>query len=319
MSRTDAVTSERKLLLREAAQWLTRLDRGELSETERLALEIWSQTSPEHQRIWQAACDLNDQFAQVPDQLAKPVLNRQRTDRRTLLKSLVGLGLLAPLGWSIGRHQPWQSWLADYRTATGQQQTLSLNDGSQLLLNTHSAVDINFNAQQRIIRLYEGEIFIRTGKDPRPLSVETRHGSVRALGTAFSVRDHDHSSRVIVTEDAVQITPIAGQRSEPVQQGQQCQFSTHQVSTITPASQHSQSWQQGELIVDNWRLADFVEELSRYRPGTLRCTENAANLRISGVFQTENTDQALEVLEQAFNLEITRYTDFWIQISAPEK
>ena len=36
------------------------------------------------------------------------------------------------------------------------------------------------------------------------------------------------------------------------------------------------------LTVIEWRLADFVTELRRYRPGLLRCDERIADLRLSG-------------------------------------
>ena len=64
------------------------------------------------------------------------------------------------------------------------------------------------------------------------------------------------------------------------------------------------------------RDSTFVQELARYRPGLLRCDADIADLRISGVFQTENTDQALDVLEQVFNLKINRLTDYWVSIGA---
>lgn len=315
MSRSDDLTSNRKALLKEAANWLVRLDAGNLSESEQQALQHWCQASPEHQRVWRAACELNDSFSRVPAGLAKPVLARQRLSRRTFLTSLGGAGLLLPLGWMLARNQPWQPLLADHRSAIGERRAVTLTDGSELTLNTDTALDVRFDNHQRVIRLYDGEVFVRTARETlRPFTVMTDEGSVQALGTEFSVRSLMDVTQVTVTRNAVMVSPRSGGSSQRVEAGQQCLFTPKAIESIHSANPDSLAWRRGELVVDNWRLDQFVQELSRYRPGILRCAEDVADLRVSGVFQTHNTDQALEVLEQVFNLKVRRFTDYWVSI-----
>ncbi|MFN2915791.1 FecR domain-containing protein, partial [Escherichia coli] len=59
-------------------------------------------------------------------------------------------------------------------------------------MNTDSALDVRYDAGQRLLRLYRGEIYLRTAADrrepPRPILGRTRQGLLRALGTAFSVQ-----------------------------------------------------------------------------------------------------------------------------------
>ncbi|MDT1842254.1 iron dicitrate transport regulator FecR, partial [Acinetobacter baumannii] len=86
--------------------------------------------------------------------------------------------------------------LADHRTAPGQRLAVELEDGSRLLLNTRSAVDVRFDAGQRLLRLRAGEILLESAamhgrRDARPLIVATEHGAVQALGTRFTVRLFD--------------------------------------------------------------------------------------------------------------------------------
>src|SRR5690606_11580505 len=108
----------------------------------------------------------------------------------TLLKGLVlavGGGMLSYGGY---RHAHTAGWTADYRTATGEQRRSVLADGTQLQLNTASAVDVAYDANSRRLVLREGEILITTAPDPagRPFFVQTPQGIVQALGTRFSVR-----------------------------------------------------------------------------------------------------------------------------------
>jgi ferric-dicitrate binding protein FerR (iron transport regulator) len=76
----------------------------------------------------------------------------------------------------------WEEWLADLRTATGEQKSF----GTRLVLNTASAVDVAFSSNERLVKLVAGEILITTGRDPspdfRPFILQTRQGNVRALG-----------------------------------------------------------------------------------------------------------------------------------------
>lgn len=128
MSRSDAINTNRQDLLNEAADWLTPLDTGQLDSEEHQALQAWCKTSDEHQRVWQAACELNRQFSLIPNGLAKPVLGRNRVNRRTVIKSLVGAGLLLPLSWTMARNKPWQPLLADHHNGIGIRRNLTLAD-----------------------------------------------------------------------------------------------------------------------------------------------------------------------------------------------
>ena len=62
------------------------------------------------------------------------------------------------------------------------------------------------------------------------------------------------------------------------------------------------------------RLADFVQELSRYRPGWLRCDPAVADLRVSGVFQIDDTDRALAAVAHALPVRVERRTRYWVTL-----
>nr|WP_274380701.1 FecR domain-containing protein [Alloalcanivorax marinus] len=303
--------------MREASAWLVRLDAGALSDDEQDALRRWYQTSEAHRRVWEAACQLNQQFTSLPADLAAPVLRRPRLHRRTVLKSLAGLGLAAPLGWHLANEAPWRPWLAAHRTAVGERRALTLADGSAVILNTDTALDVVTDGTDLELRLYQGELFVRTGhRRPGTLSVRTAQGRVRALGTEFAVRCLDQATRVTVARDAVTLTPLSGTGQRLVQ-GQEGLFSDTAVTAVGAAPADRLAWRQGELVVESWPLAEVIAELARYRPGVLRCQPDVADLRISGVFQTDDTELALEVLEQVFHLRVSRFTDFWVSVGAP--
>lgn len=87
-------------------------------------------------------------------------------------------------GWQLWQSETGEGLRADYRTAKGTVSRQQLEDGSLLTLNTQSAADVRFDAHQRTVRLWYGEIAITTAKDAlqRPFRILTRQGQLTALG-----------------------------------------------------------------------------------------------------------------------------------------
>ena len=75
------------------------------------------------------------------------------------------------------------------------------------------------------------------------------------------------------------------------------------------------AWQQGSIIAINRPLGELLAELSRYRPGVVRCDPAIAQLKVSGAFPIDDTDRALAALESGFSLRIERYTRYWVRVS----
>lgn len=84
-------------------------------------------------------------------------------------------------------------------------------------------VDVNFTQETRQIKLIDGEIYIETAKDAqhRPFIVETKNGSVEALGTQFTVRqENSEQTKVKVYKHAVAIEPENSSKRQILKQGQ---------------------------------------------------------------------------------------------------
>ena len=304
----------------EAVNWLMAMQERPLNATEQQALLHWRQQSPQHEATWQAALRLKQLVGRIPADVGQQILGRERLDRRAVIKTLTTLGIALPLGaWS------WRQGgllSADHRTDVGQQQLLQLPDGSELRLNTATAVNVHFTADERRLELLRGEILLATVANKNtpttpPLIVATEAGEIRALGTRFSVQDRgDTTVLVSVYQHAVAIRPQQASTEVRLAAGQAARFDHHRCSTPTPIARHSNAWARGQLISDNQRLADFVAELSRYRAGILRCDPAVAELRISGVFQLKDTDHILRVLTTTLPVRIIERTPYWLTISA---
>ena len=308
-------------VLEEAAGWLVRFQSETLSAADRAAFERWRGRSAAHAAAWARVEDMLRSFGQVPPDLGARTLRQlERPGRRQALRSVAGLLLLGPAAWLAWRALPWHEWSADARTATGEQRRMQLADGTRLLLNTATAVDIQYTAEQRVIWLRAGEILLTTGKDPapvhRPFIVRTAQGSVQALGTRFMVRDERDGIRVAVFEGAVAIRPAASDAQRVLRAGQQTVFDAQRIEPESAVDTALVSWEDGMLAARNWRLADLVAELARYRRGFLRCDPAVAELRVSGAFPLNDIDAGLRLLEKTLPVRIQRMTPYWVTVAA---
>ncbi|WP_285424668.1 FecR domain-containing protein [Pseudomonas sp. efr-133-TYG-103a] len=298
---------------RQAAQWLVLMHDQPLSAAQHQAWTRWRAADPEHERAWQRAQHVQQQLKGLPPSMAKGTLNRER---RQALKTLLVLGVMSPAAFLGYRFGAGQGWMADYRTATGERQQITLADGSVVNLNTDSAIDVQFDAGQRLIRLVRGEIFISTGQDParRPLRVASEQGVLEPLGTRFSVRQLEGVTQLAVLQGRVRATPSHA-APQVIETGEQLQFSAAAFGPVRPASEVATRWTEGQLVAENLRLGDFLAELGRYRPGRLHCDDSASALRISGGFQLDNSDAILAALPDTLPVTVSYRTRYWVTVS----
>ncbi len=305
---------------REAARWLLRLSSGRATDADQRACEQWRASKAEHEHAWQRAQRVNERFGLIPAALGMATLNRPELgSRRAALKTLVALVVAGPVGWAAWRADP-LDWTADYRSAPGERREVALADGSTLLLNTASAVDVMFSSTARLLRLRAGEIAVHAVADtapaPRPFVVRTRLGDIEAQASRFCVRQEGGLCRVSVQEGRVRIGSAAHPRSlVSLAAGEQSSLTDEGVSPPSPADPHASDWQRGVLYAQRMRLDAFAAELGRYRSGMLRCDPEAAHLRISGAFQLRDTDAVLAALPATLPVQVRYRTPYWVTIT----
>lgn len=310
------------LILGEAADWLVQLQSGAATEADHHAVQAWCQRSAQHAQAWQRAEAILGDFRRLPTPVTEETLRRLSRNgavsRRQALHRL-GLWLLAaPAAWLAWRETPWQQWTADAHTAVGEQRPLTLADGSQVLLNTDTAINVTFDAQQRRIDLLAGEILVTSGKDPvtpaRPLLVRTLHGAAIALGTRFSVRIDGPMTRVAVLEGAVDTRPLRAASGLLLKAGERSAFYADRVLPASPLETGDLAWEHGMLLARDMRLADLLHELGRYRPGVLRCHPTVRELKVSGAFPLADTDASLRLLGETLPVAIHGLTRYWVTV-----
>lgn len=307
-----------RIAIDEAAHWFVKLQACEGPSDVRNDWQQWLGASPQNRSAWARVQTVQQRFAAVPGFIGLPALTEAGLKRRRALQLVVAGTVAAPLSWWMAGSQPWVGWTADFTTAKGEIKPFTLPDGSRIVLDTDSAVDIAFDRNERKLILDRGEIYIKTAVDParRPFIVQTRHGQVQALGTEFVVQVDRQGSQVMVNEHAVRISP-RGARDAAVQvdAGYGTTFSTHAVARpeVLPGAVFA-PWQHGSFMAMELPMGQLVDKLKTYRPGYLGIDPALSGIKVSGVFPLAHTDRALAALENTYPVRIRQFTRYWTWI-----
>lgn len=314
-----------------AVDWFVELQSAHVSAVTRSQWLAWRNAHPDHERAWQriesVRGTLGSAGSPVKSTIAHAALTARGSSRRKqAIKVLSVLLFTGSIGWLAERQTPWQKWRADLQTAVGEQKTLYLDDGTQLVLNTDTAINLHFNDDERRIALMTGEVLITTGKDKRdrPFLVDAPQGRMRALGTVFSVREEDGITSLAVFDGAVEVWPsrLAGQ-SLVVHAGQQVSFTDKALMPLAAANADSLAWKDNMLVVKGMRLDDFLHELQRYSNATLSCETAIASRSVSGSYPLENIDTIVETLSAMLGLHVEKIQRLWgratIRFGTPDK
>ncbi|WP_248752745.1 FecR family protein [Pseudomonas sp. MWU15-20650] len=302
----------------QAVHWLMEMQQGTLNPRQQAAWQQWLDAHSEHQRAWDHIQRVNQRLRGMPSPLAHAALNAQKSNsRRQALKLLLILGAGSATAWSLRQHTILPPLTADYRSPVGQQRKVQLADGSQLQLNTGSAVDVHFDGQQRLIRLLEGEILLLARAGPAPLQVLTGQGLVSSQAARLNVRQFNDHTQLAVLEGHVEVMPnrYSGLPLS-VDTARQVNFTRKGWDTPRPADANSGAWADGMLVAAHMRLDDFLAELGRYRRGQLHCDPQVANLLLSGSYPLDDSERILDLLEVSLPVKVRRFTRYWVTVQA---
>ncbi|KAF1041483.1 MAG: Protein FecR [Herbaspirillum frisingense] len=314
-------------LVDQAIAWSVRLRLHAADPQQLQAFHAWRGADAGHEAAWQRIASMQQAIAALPPQVAGQVLAARaaetagRKGRRNALKLMLGAAMVGA-GAYAGRDTQWaQQVLADYATGVGQRRQVVLDDGTELLLNTGTALNVRYAAGRRMVELRRGEVMITTGRDAaspqrRPFLASTGDGVMLAKGTRFLVRKEDDRTRLTVLEHAVELDNGAGGAPVLAQAGDSYYMSSTAIWKADAVEFDPSAWTEGLIAAREMRMDRFLAELSRYRPGLLRCDPAVAALPVSGIFQLADTDRTLEVLLATQPVAALYRTRWWVTIIA---
>jgi transmembrane sensor len=292
----------------EADELLVSLKYGDSSEREqaRIALEAWSRNGAEHSAY---LCEHKSAEALL-DTLA-PAL-RQRYTRRiesvaaevVFVRSIRRPALYVPLVFASVVVVACALWVGNPVfsqqtgvSAVGEQVTLTLDDGSEALLNTNSSVRFERRLRSRDVVIERGEVLFSVVHNAwRPFHVRVGRTEIKDIGTRFSVRLLDDGVTVAVLEGRVAVTPTEDV-SPLILTANEAMWTDGSQVESRPDVGALVAWKDQRLDFDDTPLTEVVVELRRYRSAPIVLADpRAGRARISGGFSSADPDRLLKTL-----------------------
>ncbi|MBV7537513.1 FecR domain-containing protein [Duganella sp. sic0402] len=321
---------------RQALDWFARRQRVFTPEEER-EFDAWLRADPAHRQAlqrWHADWTQLDALpadgiAQLRRRLTADLHAEQSASahavspaRRHWLMAmapraaLAGVTLIAAggglLAWNEWRQQP--LYAADFTTPRGQQQDITLPDGSVLRLDTDTRIAVQLYRERREVRLLQGQaVFQVRGDVQRPFDVLAGALRVTVVGTRFSVRHTPgvpgaDGVQVEVEEGRVRVASASG-AVETIELGAGQRVAADRAGRLGALGQVAAAgiapWRDGRINFDNVPLEQVLAEFGRYGDTGLLIHDTAvAALRITGTFDPHRLDNFRRVLPGVLPVEL---------------
>lgn len=313
----DRAVSAVPATIAQAIDWYARQGSGNFDAQAQQQFQQWLEADAGHREAWQA---LNQQLGRTLAPLAKrrgvrQALSNAGSGRRQLLRGALGLGSLAVAGHLLtGAGGPLHArWGADLRTATAERRSFALEDGSHLLLNAESAVDLHFSAWQRNVQLLRGDVQAQVRSDPgRPFVLGCPWGEAWLDSGRCLLSLAANGAQLWALEGELQLHANGTQLRLKAGEGRA--FDGTRWQPLPAAYIDQRRWVAGLLEVHDQPLGAVIEQLRPYHHGVLQISSAAAALRISGVFTLDDSRQALAALGDVLPLRVEHYIGWWTRI-----
>ena len=177
---------------------------------------------------------------------------------------------------------------------------MNLDDGSTLILNTATEVEVRLTRTLREVRILRGEARFRVSEDAqRPFLVQAGDVRVRTLGTEFDVYRAAMHTDVAVSEGAVAVSFVRPaffpRKAEEHRVSHGAGLRLLQDGSAGDLPQvdfmNAIDWQSGRMRFLNESLSRIADEFNRYNnEPKIDVQGDAAVKRFSGVFVTADPD-----------------------------
>ncbi len=292
----------------EAAAWFAAVRAGIMLVDQREAFERW-RSDPRNQAAYDAMEELWDDLAVLKGEGPKP-----KASNSPLKLLAVAAALVIVLGVSAASLMGWFSD-PSIQTAIGQQKTQPLPDGTLLAVNVDSTLSYAFRDDHRLVRITNGEAAFTVKADvARPFVVDAGDYQIRAVGTAFNVKNRNQQIEVAVSEGKVDICSATGDVLASLGAGQMLRFPADRAdlnfSGLTPtniAPAQISEWRMRVVTYENATVEEVVADFNRYFIQELRVDgSELADRRITIRLQVEQRDKAVQLLASLLNAQVVK-------------
>jgi transmembrane sensor len=308
---TDAGTTPEQIEAT-AQHWVVRLSSREIDEAGLHAFQVWVAGSEPRRVAFERArvawLRLNEVESLRP---ARDATRGARLSRRSLALAAGIASLAAGIALFL---DPVTRMQADAMTSVGVVRSLPLPDGSIAVLDTGSAIAIDYREGERRVRVLRGGAWFDVKSNPQaPFVVQASDVQAVAKGTSYGVSLLADGAKVEVTKGRVEVRSRDG--ISTLEAGDELMTSAG-AALRGALPDNALAWRNGRIQIENATLAEAIAEIDRYRPGRVFVLGALPQTRVNLSLAVTEPDRGLTSLAQSQSLkrvDITR----WLTVLTP--
>lgn len=293
-----------------ASDWLTQREFGEWGEAEEAQLQSWLAQSSHHRvAYWRmkALWSDSERLAALRSPMRQTSAPAAKTRQWPKIAAAVAVVSLVGAAIALTSFEQRRS----YATAFSERKTITLSDGSQIDLNSRSALRIA--SSQREAWLDGGEAYFQITHDAsHPFVLHVSGHRILDLGTKFLVRKDGQRLEVSLVEGRAQIdsaNPGGRERPAILAPGDVAVASADTISVThrtAPVLADALGWRRGVLIFHYIPLSEVAATFNRYNKEKLVITDpSVGQVTVLGTFPINDVAAFARVAKEAFGLNIT--------------
>jgi transmembrane sensor len=302
-----------------ARRWYARLHGGEATADDREQHRAWLDARRCNREAYASVANVDQRLSEAKSSFSASEIDRllgdlkpaaAATSRGSRRLAVAGVALSIVVCAGLGYLLYASRYAVTLDTPIAQTIEQVLPDGSRLTLGGASRVLVRYGVFTRSVSLERGEAFFDVAHGRRAFAVHAAGTEVIVHGTKFEVRlDTAGLTRVSVADGTVAVGTADSRASAAVtlRRGQAVEVDDRgQVSTVQqfdPAQVGA--WKHGQLVYRGAMLSTVTADFSRYSARQIVVNDPAiATLRVTGLFRTDNLDDALRSLESVLPVKV---------------
>lgn len=314
----------------EASVWIATLNGPERTSAVEQGLRLWLEESAQHKRAYEVVTGTWRQYRPQVTRRQHPVAPGRHQWAHTFglhtklartCWAVLGICLVAICG-SLYFYHPSRTLLI----AVGEPRVVQLEDGTVVILNVGSWLNVAFTERERRVRLTSGEALFDVIKDvERPFIVAAGDREVTAVGTKFLVNKQQGGIAITLIDGRIKVSPppehaaVATHAEDiPLSPGERVTIRhDSSISTDRPDLESLIAWV-GGLRMNDLPLSAAIEMMNRYSTRQLEVdSRSASNIRVSGIFRVGESHKFAIAVARLNALEVKVEADRIILTDAP--
>lgn len=268
----------------------------------------------------------DDDLKHVRNRLYEAI-GRQRTDRRSIVRSLLRVVqvaaavmlpvcIIATVYFYRENRQMASIPMVEITTGDDEQATVTLPDGTRVTVNASSRLRYapqTFSKDSREV-FFDGEGYYKVARNERlPFVVHGHKMDVAVLGTEFNLlnRSVDATAEVALVNGSVRLTSLVSDRT--------CTMRPNDVAIVDKTTgridvRHNRqvtdagAWTSRQMVFHDVALRDVVRNIEK-RYGVNVRLDTAVTARFTGTLPTNNLSEALEIVAKTYSIKVNKTTD----------